>query len=351
MKSLVIALCLALVGGLAQADEYVNEGKYIYRYTPYSQIKSQNPMIKETAALAHVALVATLESLQRHAIIPEKVMSKKDLDELRARRQDVDDLVDYLNTYITEERGRATFRFLEDKTNVLPDAILIFGGRKASIAVGRGISGSVSIGLVLMPTWEQKIEVATGKIVDEGLTVRSALVGWPSGDVGFGIGGGSRTRFGVGFIWDLNGSFVNPDQFWGAGVGASFSPPELGVGVNLKGGLLSNWEMPGWVDFAYITAAMEMGLMGQIGTPHVNVTTIISGNQFMSMFEKSQQKVFEQAIREVNRNLDAKLKEYRQPLTGQKDKDSKDDEDDASDEGDSKKGGQRGRPVIPKERE
>ena len=95
--------------------------------------------------------------------------------------------------------------------------------------------------------------------------MRTSVVVWPAADAGFGLGGGIRSRVGVGFIWG-NDNFLEPSQFWGAGPGVSWSPVTLGVGVNVKVGVLANWEMPGWVDFSYATAALEIGPTAELGT-------------------------------------------------------------------------------------
>jgi len=196
-----------------------------------------------------------------------------------------------------------------EKVDLLPDAIMVFGGHKLSLAVGKGAGVSGALGLVLMPVWVEKFNANTGRMVQEGLSMRTSVVVMPVADAGFGIGGGARWRAGIGLIWDMNDAFTNPEQFWGAGAGVSWSPVVLGAGVNVKVGSLSNWEMPGWLDFTYATVAMEFGPTAELGTPRINLGTVISGPAFMGLFDRAHEQAYKDLIKDTNRKMDDFLRE------------------------------------------
>lgn len=322
MKQWALILIAAMSWGQwASAEYYERDGNYVYKVSPYTELWSSVDGVKVTARVAQKVLVSVIESMQEHRLLPEAVMNKSDLEKFRKNQSDMDHLVDYLNEFVREQRthgGRL------EKLDVLPDAIILFGGKKFSLGMGKSVGVSGSVGLVLMPVWVQKFDSVSGKLMEEGASLRSSIVVWPAADAGFGIGGGARARLGIGAIWDLNDAFVNPDQFWGAGLGTSWSPVVVGAGLNVKVGFLSNWKMPGWVDFAYAAASFEFGPTLEVGSPRINLTTVISGPAFMSLFDKQYEQAYGEVLRDMSRKLDQFMRdagEQLPPKKGKKDGD------------------------------
>ncbi|MGE0764192.1 MAG: hypothetical protein AB7N80_13000 [Bdellovibrionales bacterium] len=305
------------------AEYYEREGNYLYKVTPYTELWSTADGVKVTAELAHKAMTSTLASMMKSRILPEAVMNRDDLERFRKSQEDMDDLVIYLNDFIKEQRARGGKL---EKIDILPDGLILFGGHKFSINMGKGVGASAVAGLVIMPVKVAKIDIRTNQTVEEYASLRTSFVGWPSVDVGLGIGGGARWRVGLGAIWDLNKALVKPDQFWGVGPGLSWSPVTMGVGLNAKAGVLSNWEMPGWVDFAFAAVALEVGPTAELGTPRLNMTTIMKGEAVMGLFEKSQQDIYKNTQKVIAREIDKAMRE-RAGLTPGRSTD--DDEDNA----------------------
>lgn len=304
----IIALILGsvFITSSAWAEYYEREGSYVYKVTPYTELWSTADGVKVTAKLAHKVLLSVLETMHAKRMLPDAVLSQSDLEKFRKAQNDVDSLVDYLNEFVREQRARGGKL---EGVDLLPDAIMFFGGHKFSLNFGKGAGVSGSVGLILMPVWVEKFNVNTGKLVQEGVSMRSSMVVMPAADAGFGIGGGARNRVGIGLIWDMNDSFTNPAQFWGAGVGVSWSPVVVGAGVNVKVGALSNWEMPGWIDFTYASVALEVGAVAEIGTPRINLSTVISGPAFMGLFDRAQEQGFKDMMKENNKKMEEFLRE------------------------------------------
>jgi hypothetical protein len=305
----LILLALVTWGSMASAEYYEREGSYLYKVTPYKELWTKVEGIKITSQVATQVLGSVIESMQNHKILPQGVMTRNDLEKFRRAQKEVDGLVDYLNEFVREQRARGG-KF--EPLDLVPDALILFGGKKFSFAIGQGAGISGTVGLVLMPVMVEKFDTMTGKMVHKGPSLRSSIVVWPTADAGFGLGGGPRLRVGIAAVWDLNDALTNPSQIWGAGMGTSWSPITVVGGVNVKAGFLSNWKMPGWVDFAYAAAAIEVGAVAEVGTPRINLTTMISGPAFMSMFDKSYEAAYNEVLREMARSLDRLMEETRQ---------------------------------------
>ncbi|MCB9026917.1 MAG: hypothetical protein H6625_11400 [Bdellovibrionaceae bacterium] len=299
--SLIIISLLVMLPSFSFAEFYEKDQAYIYKIRPYTEVLTEEELVVFTAKLSHVALVSVLESMVEHKVFPESIANIDDINRLRRANDDVEALVIYLNRLIEEQRKEKGKFSLPD---LMPDAFMITLGKKLSLSVGAALSGSLSLGVVLMPVFVEKYSQKTGELVDDYFNVRMGIVGITNGDAGVGMGGGSALRIGLGAIWDLNDSFVNPEQFWGAGVGASWSPIVLGAGLNAKVGFLSNWDMPGWLDFAYISAAVEVGANIEVSTPRVNFTSVFSGAKLMAMLESSQKKLMEASFKDLGKKLD-----------------------------------------------
>ncbi|MCB0390471.1 MAG: hypothetical protein KDD58_04230 [Bdellovibrionales bacterium] len=302
MKILTILFVSVLsLPSVSWAEYFEKDQLFIYKIQPYTEVLTNEEIVEFTAKLSQAALVSVLESMVEHKVFPENIASIEDVDKLRKANNEVETLVLYLNKLIEEQRKQKGRFSLPD---MLPDAFMVFGGKKLSINIGGGVGGAVSLGVIFMPVFIEKYDQRSGVLVDEYFSVKMGVVGWGNGDIGVALGGGSRFAVGLGAIWDLNDAFVNPDQFWGAGMGASWSPLVLGAGVNAKVGFLSNWDMPGWVDFAYITAGLEVGASIEVSSPRLNFTTFLSGERIMTLLESSQKKAYEAALRELSRKMD-----------------------------------------------
>lgn len=302
----VIVFLFILWSPFGFSTSYERDGQYLYRTQIYTELWSRSENVVVTAKIAHRVMVSIIDSLIKNRILPDKVMSREDLEKFRRYQENMDDLVFYLNDFIQEQRARGGKFEMVDS---IPDALLLFGGHKFSINYGKGVGASAVIGLVIAPVWVTKIDMRTNKVVDQYASVRTAIVGWPTVDVGLGIGGGARMRVGLGAIWDLNKAFVKPDQFWGVGPAVSWSPVTAGVGLNVKAGVLSNWEMPGWIDFAFGAVSLEAGPTAELGTPRFNVTTIMKGEALMGIFEKSQQDLYRDQLKLIAREVDRLMRE------------------------------------------
>ena len=298
MGLIVLLLCIP---SFSFAEFYEKDQMFIYKVSPYTEVLTSEEIVQFTAQMSHAALVSIMESMVKKKVFPESIATVEDVEKLRKANQDVDTLVIYLNRLIEEQRSQKGSFSLPD---LLPDAFMVFGGKKLSVNVGAGVGGSISLGVILMPVFIEKYSQRTGELVDEYFNVRFAVVGWGNGDIGVALGGGSSLSIGLGAIWDLNDAFVNPEQFWGAGLGSSWSPLVLGAGVNAKVGFLSNWDMPGWLDFAYLTAGLEVGAKIEVSSPRLNFTTFFSGAKIMSLLESSQKRAFEAALREMSKKID-----------------------------------------------
>lgn len=297
----VVSLLAILIQNVAQAEFFEKDQMYIYKVRPYSEVLSDEELIQFTAQISHVALVSVMESMVETKLFPSEIANVQDIEKLRKANKDVEILVAYLNRLVDEQREQNSEFSLPD---VVPDAFMVFGGKKLSLNIGGGVGGSISLGVILMPVYVEQYSQRSGELVDDYFSVKAAVVGWTNGDVGFGVGGGTGVRIGVGAIWDLNDAYTRPDQFWGAGLGASWTPLTVGAGVNAKVGFLSNWDMPGWLDFAYLTAGLEIGATAEISSPRLNLTSFFSGAKIMSLLESSQRKAFEAALRELSKKMD-----------------------------------------------
>lgn len=302
----LLALC-AFVSSTATAEYYSQDTNYIYRETPYSEYIHQQDGIRDIAVMAHSAFLTALESLHKAKIFPEAVLSMDDIRQYKEAQGKIDDLVDYLNSFITEERKRpGAFDFVD----LVPDAFMIFGGTGFSLNLGVGGGASAQLGVIIMPVKVEKYDKRTGQLVSTRPGVNLSLIGWPSGNLGFGAGGGGKLRVGAGVIWDLNDAFVRAEQFWGVGAGSSWTPVMAGAGINVKTGVVSNWEMPGWVDFAYATAAWEFGPAAEVTTPHINVTTFISGPAILGMLDRSSQKVMTDILKDMEKSMNEFMRKH-----------------------------------------
>ncbi len=306
MKALFLSFVAALVFTQPSfADYYEREGNYLYKITPYTQLWTTSEGIQATAQVAHQAMTSILDSLMKSRILPDSVMSREDLEKFRKAQEDMDDLVVYLNDFIQEQRVRGSHF---EKVDLVPDALIILGGHKWSMNIGKGVGAAALAGLVVMPVKVTKIDIRSNKAVDEYASIRTAFVGWPSLDAGLGVGGGSRWRAGLGMIWDLNHAMVSPDQFWGVGPAVSASTPIFGIGGNVKAGVVSNWEMPGWVDFVYATAALEIGAAIEVTSHRVSISTIMKGEALMGLLDKSQQELYKESQKIIAREIDRQMR-------------------------------------------
>ncbi|MBK8204930.1 MAG: hypothetical protein IPK68_22345 [Bdellovibrionales bacterium] len=239
--------------------------------------------------------------IEEKHLIPDSIATRADLEKFRKSQEDIDNLVDYLNDFVKEQRARGGHF---EGVDLLPSAFMVFGGKKFSLAWGTGAGVSATLGLVGMPVWVQKYDSRTNELLEEGPSMRMSTVLWPAADVGFGVGGGPRARLGLGFIWDLTHALSEPGEIWGAGPGLSWSPVTLNAGINVKIGVLSNSKLSGWVDFAYAAAALEIGPAAELRAPRLNITTMISGPAVMSYFDKASQDGYNATMQQMNRNVD-----------------------------------------------
>lgn len=311
-----ITVALILGAPAAFAERYERQGNFILKVTPYKELLSSQEGIKVTAKVAQQVLVNVMGSLKEKNLIPDSIATREDLERYRKAQVDVDSLVDYLNDFVKEQRSRGTYF---ESADLAPSALIFFGGKKFSLNWGTGAGASASLGLVMMPVKIEKFDVVNKKKVDEFVSMRFSTVLWPSADVGFGVGGGARARVGVGFIWDLTHEFSYPDEFWGAGPGLSWSPVVIGAGINLKVGVISNNKLSGWVDFLYAAAALEFGPTVELGSPRINVTTVMSGPAIMSYFDKASQDAYMSTLKDISNRMDDWMRERGPQIPGTSD--------------------------------
>lgn len=304
MKRLgLLLICAMFFGQGAFAEYYEREGNHIYRVRPYKELWSSIDGVKVTAQLARKHMFLVLENMVSKRILPEAVVSAKDLEKYREYQNQTDDLVGFLNEFVKEQRLRNP-EF--EKLDLIPNAVVLMVGGKVSIALGKGVGASGALGWVIMPVKVEKIDLTTNKLVEEYASIRSSLVFWPALDAGLGIGGGLVKRIGMAFVWG-DDTFVNPDQFWGGGIGASFSPVTVLAGGNFKIGSILNWKGP--TRFMYAMGSFDFGPIAEAGALRVNAAVVTSAPAVLSLFDRTSELAYNDEMRKMTRAMDQMMRE------------------------------------------
>lgn len=301
---LLSLLAAMLLSTSVFAEFYENDVSYVYKVTKYTELLSSDEGIQFTAKMAQKAMVNALEMLNKKGVVPESLLSTGDIEKFRSTQKELDTMTNYLTEFVKEQRARGSKLEWAD---ALPDALMIFGGYKASLSIGAGLGASGVVGLVLMPVKVEKFNIRTGKLVDTYPSLRWNLVVWPSADVGLGVGGGARWRGGLAFIWDLNHSFVKPNQFWGGGLAGSANAT-FGIGVNLKAGFIGNWEKPENNYFFMLSTAGEFGPTAEAAA-RLNFTSIIKGEVFLDMISSKGKVAYQDMMKDMSKKMDEFFRE------------------------------------------
>ena len=267
------AIFLTSIGLLTtrvQATYNEIEGGYIYTITPWMDYHTNKKLTRYLMEASVGVLSSRVKEFISQGLIPKKFVSIDDIDQMFATEGLLENSIEHLDKWISHKES---VRPQESFSKWRPKAVMIFfgGGGGLHLKVGAAVVGK--IGFVVMPVEVIETNIQTGEASDPYFDIRIHPVIFGSGSLGAGVGGGVHFRVGVMVI--LGGPmFDRPDQFWGAGGGVSFSVA-LGVGVEVKKGIMSNTELSGLVDFVYLSAAVDIGLVAKATAPQFNGIVVL----------------------------------------------------------------------------
>lgn len=295
---------------IATAVNFKHDHRYVYQIIPYTEaLKGEGySSIIIDATLA--VFQDFLAELHRDELIPTEILSFEDIQQITEANKDIDEALDNLNSWV--EVAQSTAPFLFESADLIPDAFIIFGGTKLSKNILAGFGGSLTLGLIVMPAWVNKVDKLTNEVVDSYLSAQVSLVGWASPDIGVGVGGGIRGRLGFGLIWNPTGQFTTPSQFVGFGLGLSQSVVMGPAGINLKAGVLNNVSMPNWIDFIYATTAWDFGLAAT-AEMHVNGTVILPISAIFDAFDSSSRSIINERTQDLEKRIHRALQKRVDP--------------------------------------
>jgi hypothetical protein len=114
------------------------------------------------------------------------------------------------------------------------------------------------------------IDIDSNQVISQSIEVETALVVFPSANLGAGLGGGTNTRIGAGFIF---GKLEKASDFKGMLMGASGSLA-FKVGNNIKIQALKNWNKPGAINNVLMSIAWENGIVEK-AEAHATVSYVV----------------------------------------------------------------------------
>ncbi len=234
------------------------------------------------------------------------------------------------------EADALSMQLAENKTRaklLAPDAFMLFLGWKSNEAQSKksytmalnaltkvfrprlGAGVSVSLGVVFMPVWVQRINKFPPHEMSSGWNMRTSLVLWTSPGVSYGARvdnakSKNRLRLGGGLIWGGK-NFNSPDQFKGLMLGAAATHALKGRTASYKAGVLVNKDLPGGVtgvDFFYASTAVELGgfALRDAATGlevHASGGIILGTDQLPGMVEKAETTSMKRIVDKMTRGM------------------------------------------------
>jgi hypothetical protein len=273
MKKFGLFVVLGVLVSSVEAFAYTEISKdrqYIYYKTPFSEMGSH---VREAAI--NVGIKVLQKRIKELAGEIGGDLNRNSAEEyltLLSRRGDV------LEQTLSEVRDYSS---LEDNgidlSQIRPTAFFAFAGGTFSADWGFSAGGSITVGLVVVPTRVRQIEIATG-IERRYYVFDTALIGWPVVDLGVGVGGSAGLRIGLGAIW---GPLKKASDFTGL-LGAVSISGKFGIGLNIKAGVLLTSQGAFQIRNPFFTVAFDQGAEAEFAA-HVNASTILPASQVIKM--------------------------------------------------------------------
>ena len=295
----IVLTSIGLLTTRVQATYNEIQGNYIYTITPWMDYHTNKKLTRYLMEASVGALSSRVKEFISQGLIPKELVSIDDVDQIFAIEGQLGDSIEHLDKWISHKESEGGF------SRWRPKAIMIFfgGGGSLHLKVGAAIVGQ--IGFVVMPVKVIETNIQTGEKSDPYFDVKVHPVALGSGSLGAGVGGGVHFR--VGAMAILGGPmFDRPDQFWGVGGGIS-SSVAFGVGVELKKGIISNTELSGWIDFIYLSAAVEIGLVAKATAPQLNGIVVLPLGSLIGTLEGTQMNSINTFEREVEMRMRDRL--------------------------------------------
>ncbi len=284
---LTVTAVFAIAGSAFAKTEVARTAGYVYYKTPLNEM-----LPKERRVVVQRSLELVASALRKSISQAGYISAAADpIRKLEVANVELDSVLKAATEYAN---GTKYFGF--GGWNLVPSAILVQFGGKIALNMGPGGSGSVGAGIILMPTRIDRVDLLTQEITTS-YRMEFGFVGFGSGNIGGGVGGGGALRAGVGFIW---GPLESPNDFKGLALGMSGDATLGPVGLNVKGGLLKQWGKAMFLNqrinpYAVVSwqggVAAEANIHGNI-TPVINLSGPLSrmleealGTEFSKEFE------------------------------------------------------------------
>lgn len=245
-------------GPVAHAAQVTHDGRYVYMRASLSELvdPEQRKIVREMVEFAHDRF---------KEMLPQGRLTQKALDVLRDDnhrvKQVLNELREYSEKVDVEPFGLRVY-------DLVPNTIVVTVSARVSANKLVGGSGSVHLGLALMPFHVTRVDMLTGE-VSRFVEVDWSVLLMPNLGVGVGAGGGVTGKVSVGLVF---GRMKRAADFNGVSVSVSGNVQSIG-GVYVKGGVVSNLKKKGVFDFLYVMAGPGLGADVD-ATVHMNASYI-----------------------------------------------------------------------------
>jgi len=315
-----IALLSGFTVQASAAEMFYQDDHYIYRSIPTTLDVTDEDLMSRLGQAATEDIVRTtsnvLADLGEDEKLTELEKVEKEITSFFEIQANLDDLNEKIEVFKEGER----FRRFNWATDMLPKALTFFVGYSGAISKGPGAGISFALGLTMMmdkvdriakadiaelahsgePLTLDEIEFLFGEMRadfadnwvlltpfqglereverDDGSVVRVwsnfefdvAPVFMAAPAVGIGIGGGKAWRFGFSAAWWRGNKIMEPEDL--RGYGLAFSQDfSIGVGANVKLGLVDSDNVTGWVDYLFGSFAVTIGTQAEFSPAKANL--------------------------------------------------------------------------------
>jgi hypothetical protein len=296
MKYLLLILLTSLSFqsmSLAKTEVYQDQ-TYIYFKTPLKELAQY-----ERRHLIRESMDLLLGYVKQYLSFSTQLNQRGQIELLKSAHDQLDPMVADVEKYVNP-RNLPGLRWVD----AIPSGILVFAGGAFTQGLKLSGGGSVSLGVVIVPSRVIVIEKTTQKVTTY-YPLETALVLMPSLNLGVGVGGGGpRIRVGAGLIW---GTLESPEDFAGLSMGISGGITAL-QGVNYKAAILRQYSKAYYNVFG--TLAFEFG-PAAVAEVHGNVLPIFAlGETLNSLFGVGEQVVIREAPQQPEPNLEELKRKY-----------------------------------------
>ncbi len=266
VEEVVRAVSAAASTARGSSTTITRDGRYIYYRTPWADLADaqKRAVWRESLEVLRGELVGAL---------PDRLESAAALRDFQTRFPTFDPLLAELESLNDTDRSRARL-----PRDLVPTAILCQIGGKGSLNVGYGAGAGGGLGAIVVPSYVEKVDPLTGRVVDKGLEYRVGFYSLVDASAGIGGGGGARAFGGCGLVW---GRLDKPEEFRGVAAGLSGTAALPVGGLNLKLMALNRLGSEAWVDNVFVMAHYMAGAVAEASI-HGTVKLIMNPGTILS---------------------------------------------------------------------